>query len=118
MEGTQQLRNLIMMAVADGKLDDSELAFLAERCHNFGLSGDDFQSLFTEATRDDATLELPSEYRDKMTLLRDLLRLMAADGKLLETEKRLFAHAAVRMGISPTEIDEVINQLLIESTHD
>ena len=114
MDSTSQLKNLIIMAAADGEMADSELMFLAERCHRMGLTIDDFQQLFKEVTSGSAKLELPTDYQDQTQLLRDLLRLMAADGRLSDTEKRLFASAAVRMGISTVEIDEVISQMLAE----
>ena len=38
--------------------------------------------------------------------------MMAADGRLDEGEKRLFALAAVKMGIAPDELDELISSVM------
>ncbi len=113
MELIEQLKNLIMMAAADGQFAEQELSFLADRCHHYGLTDDQFQSAFKEATKADAKLVIPTDHSEKMKLMRDMLRMMAADGKLNEMEKRLFASAAVQMQIDRVEIDELIDQLLV-----
>ena len=113
MENIDQLKNLIVMAAADGKFTQSELELLAERCHQFGLSQEQFEKAFAEATRSDAKFVIPTEQAEKAVLLRDLLRMMAADGELSTTEKKLFAQAAVQMQMDKVEIDEIIDQLLV-----
>lgn len=112
MDNRQQLRTLIMMAAADGQFSESEINLLAERCASLGLSADEFQQVFTEATQSTALPELPTEHTEKTELLRDLLRMMAADGELSETEKRFFALAAVKMQLGPVAVDEIIAAML------
>ena len=46
------------------------------------------------------------------SMLSDLIRIMAADGKLSEVEKRLFALAAAKMGIERSELDDLIDKLV------
>ena len=113
MENIDQLKNLIVMAAADGKFAQSELELLAERCHQFGLSQQQFEQAFAEATQQDAKFVIPTEQTEKTVLMRDLLRMMAADGELSSTEKKLFAQAAVQMKMDRVEIDEIIDQMLI-----
>ena len=45
-------------------------------------------------------------------MMSDLIRIMAADGKLSEVDKRLFALAAAKMGLERDEIDGLIDRLV------
>ncbi len=114
MNEMQQLKNLIVMAAADGKFTESELLLLADRCHELGLSTADLRKALNEATQEGAELVIPDDHSERLTLLRYLMRMMAADGKLAPTEKQLFAFACARMEIDKIEIDELIDQLLSE----
>jgi tellurite resistance protein len=114
MNQIEQLKNLIIMAAIDGKFSDEEMLLLADHCHELGLSTSDFRKALAEATTQTASLVIPTDHAERMTLLRYLMRMMAADGKLREQEKHLFALACVRMEIDRVEIDELIDQLLSE----
>ena len=59
-----------------------------------------------------ASLKLPTEKGEQIEMLSDLVRIMAADGKLSEVEKRLFALAAAKMGIERVELDQMIDKLV------
>jgi uncharacterized tellurite resistance protein B-like protein len=61
---------------------------------------------------DDAAVERPTSASDRNELLRDLIHMMAADGKLEEGEKRLFALAAAKMSISSSEVERLIDETL------
>ena len=61
---------------------------------------------------DDAALELPTESSEREALMVDLIRMMAADGILAESEKRLFALAAAKMGMSTERLNQLIDESL------
>lgn len=107
-----QLRNLIVMAIADGSFSEEEITFLSERCVQWGLSEEQFRDALLLALQEDAALQLPAEPDAQEALLADLIRTMAADGKLHESEKRLFALAAVKMGIETDRLDALIDRLV------
>jgi uncharacterized tellurite resistance protein B-like protein len=112
MTRQEQLQNLIVMAAIDGKFSEGELILLADRCHELGLKPKDLRKAIAEATSDHASLKIPDDHAERMQLLRDLMRMMAADGKLSSKEKELFALACVRMEVDRVEIDELVDQLL------
>ena len=95
----RQLRNLVVMAMADGAIGEREVNLVADRCAELGLS-------------DDAALELPASESAREELMCDLIRMMAADGKLEEGEKRLFALAAVKMDLESDHLDRLIDSTL------
>jgi uncharacterized tellurite resistance protein B-like protein len=59
-----------------------------------------------------AKLKFPVDRLEQNQMLSDLIRMMAADGKLSEVEKRLFALAAAKMGVERTELDKIIDRLV------
>ncbi len=108
----RQLRNLVVMAMADGAIGEREVAFVAERCHELGFGESELHRAIRYGLGDDAALELPAEPEERETLMVDLIRMMAADGHLDESEKRLFALAAAKMDMSVERLNELVDRTL------
>ena len=108
----RQLRNLVVMALADGSIGEREVNLVAQRCYELGLGEEDLQKAMEYGLGDDAALELPASQNGREDLMRDLIRMMAADGRLDESEKRLFALAAVKMELAPEDLDRLISETL------
>jgi uncharacterized tellurite resistance protein B-like protein len=106
------LKNLVIMAAADGALTEQEIALLVDRCADLGLAEEDLEKAIDFALGGGAKLQFPIDRFEQDQMLRDLIRMMAADGKLSEVEKRLFALAAAKMGIEKEELDGLIDQLV------
>lgn len=112
MKNLDHLRNMVIMAAADGALSEHEIALLMDRCCELGLDEDDLENAIAFALSDKASVKLPTEKSEQLEMLRDLVRMMGADGHLNEIEKRLFALSAAKMGISREEINGVIDALV------
>ncbi|MDV6030004.1 TerB family tellurite resistance protein [Stieleria sp.] len=108
----RQLRNLVVMAMADGTIGEREVAFVAERCHELGLGEAELNRAIRYGLGDDAALELPRDPEGRKELMIDLVRMMAADGVLDESEKRLFALAAAKMEMSTEQLNQLLDQTL------
>lgn len=107
-----RLRNIVVMAFADGSLGEREVNLVADRCAELGLDHDDLQNAVEFGLGDEAAIEFPTDPADRESLLKDLLRIMAADGRLDEGEKRLFALVAAKMSMSAEDVDRLIGQML------
>lgn len=112
MDRMAQLKNLIVMAIADGVLAEHELSFISERCADLGLEEHELREAVSFALSDDAALRLPDDEEHQEVLLTDLIRMMAADGQMSESEKRLFALAAAKMGFAGEKLDRLIDRLV------
>ena len=112
MELHAKLRNLLVMAAADGSLTEREIAFLADRRARWSVPEDVFADAIRYAISDVAEIEIPETHRERVEMLQDLLRMMAADGDLAEVEKQLFATASVAMNVSDSELKEIIDSVL------
>ncbi|NND98000.1 MAG: TerB family tellurite resistance protein [Pirellulaceae bacterium] len=108
----RHLRNLVVMAMADGSIGEREVNMVADRCAELGLTAIDLQKAIEFGLSDDAALELPNSQAAREELMCDLIRMMAADGRLEEGEKRLFALAAVKMDLDKKHLDRLIAETL------
>ena len=106
------LRNMVLMSFADESLSEREVNLIAERCVELGLDDYDLSQAIKAGLADGARLEVPEDASEREELLRDLIRVMAADGHLDESEKRLFALAAAKMSISAADIERLIDETL------
>jgi uncharacterized membrane protein YebE (DUF533 family) len=107
-----RLRNLVVMAFADGTLGEREVNLVADRCAELGLDEFDLRKAIEFGLGDNAALEIPTDPVERQSLLRDLIRMMAADGRLEEREKRLFALAAAKISITAAEVERLIDETL------
>jgi uncharacterized tellurite resistance protein B-like protein len=100
------------MAFADGSLGEREVNLVADRCAELGLHEADLQKAIEFGLGENVALEIPSGRAERESLLKDLIRMMAADARLQEGEKRLFALAAAKMSISASEVERLIDETL------
>ncbi|MEZ6133493.1 MAG: TerB family tellurite resistance protein [Pirellulaceae bacterium] len=112
MQHLDHLKNLVIMAAADGSLSEQEIALLVDRCSALGLEEEDLEKAIAFALGGEAKLKFPVDRNEQNQMLADLMRMMAADGKLTEVEKRLFALDAAKMGIEKVELEAIIDQLV------
>lgn len=110
MERRELVRNLMLMAAADGQMTQRELELLADRCDLWGIDQEDFREIVADALSNPGELAIPSKRSDREELLSELLHMMAADGKLSQAEKHLFAIFAVAMDLSQEDIQRIIDR--------
>lgn len=107
-----QLRNLLVMAASDGSLTEREIGFLTDRAKSWSIPDDEFAAMVRYAISDDATFVVPETREERVTMLQELIHMMAADGELADVEKELFATAAVKMGFSDDDLKDIIDSVL------
>lgn len=107
-----KLRNLLSLAVADGTLSEREIHFLSERVLKWGIPEHEFAEAVEFALAHPGELTLPRGREDGLDLLREMVQMMAADGQLSESEKRMFATAAAHLNVGQGEIDRMIDGLI------
>lgn len=118
MEKRNLFRNLMLLAVADGKLTEEEIAFLSLRSARWGISDSEFQDALRAARRKDAEFVIPPGREARLELLRDMLRMMAVDGQLADVERHAFAIVSASMGCGEEELNQLIDGVLHKSSDD
>lgn len=105
-------QNLMVMAASDGQLTEEEVLFLAQRANRWGITDQQFGEAMKFSVSPGAVLTIPAQKGERVQLLRQMVRMMAADGDLAEIEKNLFAVAAATMRIDDAELNAIFDDVL------
>ena len=114
MTPMEQFQHLLNMAAADQRMNEAELGFLSQRASELGIREDEFHNALQRAIEGANELPVPTGAAARRTLLKDLIRMMAADGVMDKREKELFAHVAAVMEIETEELHRIIDATLAE----
>lgn len=112
MDKLDQLKNLAIMSAADGSLSEHEISLLVDRCSELGLTEEHLEQAIAFALSKNASMALPKDPDEQEKVLEDLIRMMAADGQLAESEKQLFALSAAKMGFPIARLNDMIDRLV------
>lgn len=96
-------RDLTAMAIADGQVTPDEMEAMRTICH---LEGADEKKLVDalKGGYDKVEEEMPKNRHDKEGYLRDVIRLIGADGYTAPQEVYLFQIIASRMGLNQMDV--------------
>jgi uncharacterized tellurite resistance protein B-like protein len=112
MEKRELFRNLVVMAASDGSLTESEIQLLSARAKTWDIDEQEFAHMIEFALQPESHVDVPPQRDARVRLLKELIRMMAADGRLAEPEKRIFATVAAVMKFSDDEINSIIDETL------
>lgn len=101
-----QLKNLVMLAMADGKLTDSELAVILAVASRENISPDDLTKVIEDP--DSVNINLPDDEDTKLAYLRDMVAMMMVDGDLEEQELAICKIYAMALGYRSSIVDGMI----------
>ena len=101
-----QLKNLVMLAAADGHLTDSELAVVLAVASRENITPEEFDQVVDNP--DSVTIALPEDEDTKLAYLRDMVALMMIDGELEEQELAICKIYAMALGYRGSIVDGMI----------
>ncbi len=101
-----QLKNLVMLAAADGHLTDSEMAVLLAVASREKLTPDEFNKVIDDP--DSVTIDLPEDEDTKLAYLRDMVAMMMIDGELNEQEMAICKLYAMALDYRGSIVDGMI----------
>ena len=101
-----QLKNLVMLASADGRFTDSEMAVLVAVASRESISPEEFNRVMENP--DSVTIELPEDEDTKLAYLRDMVAMMMVDGDLDEHEMAICKIYAMALGYRGSIVDGMI----------
>ena len=96
-------RDLTAMSIADGQVTPEEKEALSTICHLEGVD----ETKLMDALRggyDTVSEEIPNSRQEKEVYLRDVIRLIGADGYSAPQEVYLFQIIASRMGLNQMDV--------------
>ena len=101
-----QLKNLVMLASADDRFTDSELAVLLAVASRENITPEDFDRVMENPDSIDITL--PEDEDTKLAYLRDMVAMMMVDGELDEQELAICKLYAIALGYRSSIVDGMI----------
>ena len=114
MERVELFHNLVNLAAVDGKFTDEEVRFLAARAERWNISADEFETAMAGLTTGEIQVKIPEDNVARIELMKEMIRLMAIDGELAETEKRLCALASAKMDFTGPQFDKILDSVIGE----
>lgn len=101
-----QLKNLVMLASADERFTDSEMAVLLAVASRENISPEDFNRVMENP--DSVNIVLPEDEDTKLAYLRDMVAMMMIDGELDEQELAICKLYAMALGYRSSIVDGMI----------
>jgi hypothetical protein len=102
--------HLIQIALADGKIEDSELEMLYRSGNKLGLTKEEIDDLL-ENTKKSAYIP-PYELSKRFGQLYDIIKMVYADGQINNNEMRLATGLAIKSGFAEDEIPFLLSLLI------
>jgi hypothetical protein len=115
MSHLELFHSLVNLAAVDNKFTDEEIQFLAERAEKWNISSDEFETAIAGISTGELQVKIPESFEDRVVMLKEMVRLMAVDGELAETEKRLCAYASGRMDFTTQQFAQILDEVIRES---
>jgi uncharacterized tellurite resistance protein B-like protein len=106
MEKKSALRNAVAVMLADGKIEDNELAMLGLICKRLGLQPDVLKEIMENPQAVDFVV--PQSNQEKAAQLVDVIFMMMIDGDIDQKEFDLCRGVAVSFGLDPAIVGKVI----------
>lgn len=105
-EKMSHLKNLIVMAMADGKFQKAEAAAIAAIMRRDGLTPADF----IKCMKNPQSIQFtpPESYEQRRTYLKDMVYLMMCDGHIAETEIAVCKMTAIMLGYKPEVVEAIV----------
>lgn len=106
------LKSLLVIAMADGKMKEQELAVIAAMMTREGLTDDDLQQCINNPKK--IEFVAPDSNIKKYQYLKEMILLMMIDGDLDEKEYAICKFTAKGLGYNPSVIDAMILHIIEE----
>ncbi len=104
------ISNLVYLAGIDGHVDQKEVEMLVTIAHSKGISGEQIQQIVNSGDYDSDHYS-PSNPRQKLEHIFDLILMMMADGKMTADELYVSRKIGSMMDIKPVVFDEILEMM-------
>jgi len=104
------IKNLIEVAISDGKLDQSELELIIAIAGKFDISRAEVLSI--KENHQDIEFTPPSSYSAKVKLMEDLVKVLLADKKIEEEEIQICKNLALKLNLNTMVVDDLITSII------
>ena len=114
MDRIELFSSLVNLAAADGKFTDEEVQFLAERAERWNIPKGEFETALAGISEGDFEFKVPEDYQQRVEMMKEMLRLVAADGDLAPIEKHVCSVVAGKMDFNGPEFEAILQEVIDE----
>lgn len=105
-----RFKNLLRMAIVDGKYENSEMKFINEAAKVEGITNENFKEIY--AKLNDGLIHAPDTFLEKITQFIELKKLVFVDGKVSGDEFNLLLEVSKVFGKGDQEIEAMTSNCL------
>ncbi len=102
----EHFHNLIVVAYADGELEEIEQEFLSDKAEEYGISKEDIQYAF--ANVDNLQFQIPMNSIDREDQLSDVVFMTMVDGEVHDKEYEICLKIAEKLDLNKEYLDHII----------
>ena len=102
------VKDLVTVAMADGRLDDDEWNLLLDIAKHLGMEEEEIKNIKNGFEK--VEFVAPKKYEDKVQQIRDLVAIMTIDREINQKELELCKRIALRLNVLPQLVDEIIER--------
>lgn len=106
----EHFRNLVHVAMADGRIEESELELLHRMGKNKGLTDVEMDDLMKSSTK--SSYSPPYEFARRFGQMYDIIKMVLADGKIDDNEMLLARWLALKSGFAEPQITDLLTVLI------
>lgn len=114
MDKLELFTNLLNLAAVDEKFMESEIGFLIDRANRWGIPNDEVEVALAGIREAGVQIKIPERHEDKVRLLKEMIRTMAADGEMADQERELCARASALMDFTSGQFKDIVDQVIAE----
>jgi uncharacterized tellurite resistance protein B-like protein len=112
MDPLQLFHNLINLAAADQKFTQEEISYLVKHANRYNIPNEEFETALHGIMEGTLEVTLPESLEDRIHLMKEMIKMMAIDGNMDDTEKRLCAQASAKMDFTSGQFAEILEQVI------
>jgi len=108
----EHFRNLISLAVVDGKIEEVERVALSKIAYEQGIPLDRLNVMLNKG--EEYVYLIPQNMEDRELQLEQMITLALVDGEFAQAELELISMVAGKLGFTPDELDEIIQSHFVK----
>lgn len=109
------IKNLLLIAAADGHIDRAESDFLLHVANRLYMPADEFMDVIKNIN--DTSFYPPTSDEERLDQLIDLVNMMLIDGNIDDNEVRICQSFALKLGFKPIIIQKIVNATIHAVAH-
>lgn len=116
MDKVELFHSLVNLAAADKKFTEEEIKFLVNRAEQWGIANDEFETAMAGISTGELQVKIPDGHDDRVLMMKEMMRLISADGELAEMEKQICAQASAKMDFTSQQFNDILDEVIGEAS--